>query len=386
MNFKGKYETIIETTMGRFMSGGILVGDIVKIKKNALKHPKIKEMSDNLKAQIQALADTDLHLSVTAVNSIRPSQGDMGDGLGLGSTTAPTDFWVSIAVLHSPGFKGNPVTLPIEVLELQDFGASLPPVPDSLVRKGNVNIKPVELDNLLATKNTTLKHSKGAISEAIEDVYGNMGNQEQNVTVRLPMEDSEDFKANLDTYGITYSLVGPNRFELHGKMSDIQTVIQKASLESTPEIEIEVIQPQEPAPCNAPHAIPTDTGINPAKVDGEEEDEKRKTEDEGIEEAFNNVGTSTTKLYQLDDDTGIEEAFDNVGIKVRGYSIVVANAFADNVTTYLASENIDHSTGVDGTRTVFGIRSTAKADDILSDLRQNVMGDLTYLKVVDSVN
>lgn len=370
MKFKGKFEEITESTLTRYQQGGLLVGEVVTVKKNALKHPKIKGMGDNMRANIEELMKTDLNLRVTAIKSIRGSQGDMSDGLGAGATTAPTDFWVDVAVEHAPGFTTNPLTLPIEILDRVDLGANLAPIPDSLKRKGNINIKPVEAgpyeggvhSNENPKTNVVLKHSKGAISESIEDVYAGMGaDVENNVTVRIPMVDDEEFKTLLDNMGITWSLVGTDRFELHGKISDIQSAIQQTSAGTGGggvDIDIELVQGQEGPPESdatpASQNIPTDTGI-PNTVE--------QTPPDNIEEAYDRMRQKTDE---------------------KGYIIEIPNAFADNVTTYLASEHIDHTAQINGNVTMVGIRSQGTADDIRGELREHVMGDLTYLKVYDT--
>jgi hypothetical protein len=345
MNFKGKYEQIVETTLGRYQQGGIMAGDIVKIKGNALNHPKVKEMSDNMKGNIKMLMDTDLHLTVSAVKSIRDSRGDMGDGLGLGSTTAPTDFWVDVCVNHSPGFKGDPVTLPIEVLEKQDFGANLPPIPDSQKRIGNVNIKPVD-----ATEYKT------RMGESMEDIYSDMQQPEQ-VTVRVPLEDSEEVYDVFDKFGITYSLIGTNRFELHGTMDNIQQALNATSEAGAEGVEIEVVgtgdigQPTQ--------QIPNETGIPDA-----EKPEKPSQGEETVEEAYARLMTGEPKT--------------------RVYTIAIPNAFADNVKTYLAHEGVSNMATVDGNLTYIDIVSASDEIQIETAIKDNVMGDLTYLKVYKS--
>lgn len=359
MNFTGKYEQIVETTLGRYQQGGIMAGDIVKIKGNALNHPKVKEMSDNMKGNIKMLMDTDLHLSVTAVKSIRDSRGDMGDGLGLGSTTAPTDFWVDICVLHSPGFRGDPVTLPIEILEKQDFGANLPPIPDSQKRVGDVNIKPKEVgpyDNNRGDKYENAKKNT-KIAESIEDIYSDMQQPEQ-VTVRVPLEDSDELKDIFDKFSVTYSLIGPNRFELHGTLDNIQQALNASSTAGAEGIEIEVVGSGEALGAPATQQIPNETGIpDNAGDDG-------KNDEPNLEEAYNRIMNGEPKS--------------------RVYTIAIPNAFADNVKTYLAQEGVSNIASSQGNLTYIDIVSTSDELQIETAIKDNVMGDLTYLKVYKS--
>jgi len=317
---------------------------------------------------------TDLHLTVVGIRSTRDSRGEMSDGLGLSSTTSPADLYADIAVLHSPGFRGDPLTVPIEVLERQDFGASLPPTPDSLKRVSKITIKPEDASKY---------NERGPVYESLEDVYddtvgntypvgvplksgkpnppaglgGNFGQEEPNVTVRIPLEDTEDTKVMLDDRGISWSVVGINRFELHGKMSEIEPMVQSLANDCGCGIEMEVMGPEEaeesPVSVEAPQigqkALPLDKPF--------------KNDEEGLEEAYNGVHGEPS---------------------VRGYTIEVANAFADNLVHYLATESISHATSVDGSKTLVKIRSKATAKDIETDIKNNVIGSMTYLRVYES--
>ena len=355
MSFKGKFEAITEATLGRFQQGGIMVGDIVKIKANALNHPKVKEMADNMKGNIEMLMNTDLHLSVSAVKSIRGSQGDMSDGLGLGSTTAPTDFWVDICVLHSPGQKGNPVTLPIEVLERQDFGANLPPIPDSQKRIGNVNIKPVDASKYVIR-----------MGESLEGAYEQVGGEKEQVTVRVPIEDCDETKDILDEAGVTYSVIGTNRYELHGEMDVIQAALNSISsafgCECDGEVDVEFVGGDDKSFDMSTQQIPTDTGM--PEIDMPPEPKglgQHNGHGNSLEEAYNGIMTGEVRAKQ--------------------YIIEVPNAFADNIRTYLASEGVSNSTTVDGNKSFISISSLSDRDQIGVALKDNVMGDLTYMKV-----
>jgi hypothetical protein len=145
-DFKGKYETIIETTITRYQQGGILSGDLVRFRKDAMKNDKVKDMMENYKAMIQDAIGTDLNLRVSAVKSIRPTTaGDVSGGANSG-TRAPTDYWVDLAVEYAPGLWRDPITVPIEVLEIVDTDGNLAPVPDSVKRKNKVEM-PKEVDS-----------------------------------------------------------------------------------------------------------------------------------------------------------------------------------------------------------------------------------------------
>lgn len=342
MNFKGKYEQIVETTLGRYQQGGIMGGDIIKIKPNALNHPKVKEMADNMKGNIKMLMDTDLNITVIGVRSTRDSRGEMSDGLGLSSTTSPTDFWLDVAVLHSPGLRGDPLTIPIEIAEKVDFGGNMPSIPDSLKRKGNITIKPEDASEYKVRM------------ESLEDAYDTMKGAEQ-VTVRVPLEDTDEVKDVFDNLGVTYSVIGNNRYELHGTLDNIQQALNQASSAGMEgDIEVEYVGGEEPD-VPATQKIPNETGI--------QDNDKPKTGD---------------------DENNLEEAYSRImngEPKSRVYTIAIPNAFADNIKTYLAQEGVGNIATVDGNLTYIDIVSTSDELQIESAIKDNVMGDLTYLKV-----
>jgi hypothetical protein len=144
MKFKGKYDTLIETAITRFEMGGIMSGDLVKFRKDALKHEKIKNGTEQYKETIKAMMDSDLNIRVSAVKSIRPTTtGNYEGGYGAG-TRSPTDHFVDISLEYAPGLVRDPITVPIEVLDLVDMDGNLAPVPDSLKREGE-NTKPKDV-------------------------------------------------------------------------------------------------------------------------------------------------------------------------------------------------------------------------------------------------
>lgn len=386
--FKGKFEKITETTLGRYQQGGIMAGDIVEIKKNALKHPKVKDMAENLKGNIKMMMDTDLHLTVTGVRSTRDSRGEMSDGLGLASTTSPTDFWIDIAVLHSPGLKSDPVTVPVEIVERIDFGGNLPSIPDSLVRKNNIVIKPEEVggyDNNKGDKyNNPTKNTK--LKESLDDIYTDMSqpDEKEQVTVRVPLEDTDEAKDVFDQFGVTYSVIGTNRYELHGTLDNIQTALNSVTQSCGCDgVDIEYVDGDDE--LDVTQAIPTITG-EPTP----EPTQTAEFGDDSLEEAYSNISVDGTpepiQHVELDDDS-LEEAYSSMAFggtpKARSYAIVIPNAFAENLDRYLAKEGVDSNVSVEGDKTIFNIVSTSDKDAIEESIKSNVMGDLTYLKVYE---
>ncbi len=135
MALNNKFKLMCENSIRRYQSCGFLAGDYIRLKPNALNHPALKDKAENFKKLIQSMQNSDLNLKICALKTDRPTNSTI-----LGGADSPSDFWADIVTEVSPG--GNflsPVTLPIEVLVLQNEGGYYPPVPDSLKRKNPDN-------------------------------------------------------------------------------------------------------------------------------------------------------------------------------------------------------------------------------------------------------
>lgn len=179
-NFNGKFEFLAETAIKRFQAGGILSNDVVKIRKDALKNKKVLELTDVYRKELEAAMNTDCNLRVGAVKSNKQTR----------------DFWADIVIEIAPGLWRNPITVPIEILELVDLQGNLAPVPDSHKRKsvveGPKEVESPDADRRTPDKDTKQKFIGNAtdgrtqISKAkettrknqgkltLEDVYGGM--------------------------------------------------------------------------------------------------------------------------------------------------------------------------------------------------------------------
>ena len=263
--FKGKFEQLTETTIVRYQNGGLITGDLVKVLPSALKHPKLKDLGEHVKGVIKSLIDSTLNLRVCAVKSIHPSSSSLSDGIGGGGTSAPTDFWVDVAIERAPGSFSDPMTLPIEVLELIPNDGNLAPIPDELRRKDKVNIKPKDTEYTTHQNpktNTTLDYVKGSAKQPV-------------------LKDSVE----------------------------------------------------------------------------------RKTDDDLLEEAYGKVFNAP---------------------KSKVFTVCVANAFADNVEYFLANENMNHIKTVNGHKTSFDVVFSESKEVLTAKLKKGVMGDNTFITVMDS--
>lgn len=136
--YTGKYDFLLETALVRFQQGGFLTGDSVKIKKSALNNPKIKDMPEQFKERLKAFMDEDLTLRVSAVKSQRANTA-----LGtVGGADAPTDYYVDIVQEISPANWVNPMTVPMEIIEKEDYDhlTHTAPISDKLKRKSKIDM------------------------------------------------------------------------------------------------------------------------------------------------------------------------------------------------------------------------------------------------------
>jgi hypothetical protein len=143
-----KFDVLYENMLERFQQGGFLIGDRVRFKKNVLSMEFFKNKGQNFIDIVKACTDPsfDLNLRISAVKSVYPTTTQNYRG----GTESPDKIYADIIIEYSPGLYRNPMTVPIEALELQNDGINTGPVPDSLKRKSNIHsLEPVK------TKQTT---------------------------------------------------------------------------------------------------------------------------------------------------------------------------------------------------------------------------------------
>ena len=162
--YRGKYDILIENHITRYQTGGLMSGDIVKIRKDALKNEKVQKMMNNYKEMVKFSMETDLNLRVSAIKSIWPnSTRDYSGGQGYATDAAGADYWVDVVLEYAPGLYKDPMSVPMEILEIVDTGINLAPIPDSLKRPSITHlpkdIEAMDKDRKLPTKNTTMANS-----------------------------------------------------------------------------------------------------------------------------------------------------------------------------------------------------------------------------------
>jgi hypothetical protein len=140
-----KFNVLFENMLERYQQGGLIIGDRVKFRKDALKMDFFKYKGQNFLDIVKACMDPgfDLNLRVSAVKSIYPTTTQNYRG----GTESPDSIYVDVIVEYAPGLYRTPMTVPIECLELQNDGINTGPVPDSVKRKSKIQIKPEKQDD-----------------------------------------------------------------------------------------------------------------------------------------------------------------------------------------------------------------------------------------------
>lgn len=139
-----KFDVLYENVLERYQQGGFLIGDRVRFKSNVLSMEFFKGKGQNFIDIVKACMDPsfDLNLRVSALKSIYPSTSQNYRG----GTESPDAIFADVIIEYAPGLYRNPMTVPIEALEIQDDGINRGPIPDSLKRKSKITIKPEEVE------------------------------------------------------------------------------------------------------------------------------------------------------------------------------------------------------------------------------------------------
>jgi hypothetical protein len=134
-----KFVKLYESSIQRYTRGGFLTGDLVKFVENAFKDDFFKNQAPNYVNKARSFADAGLNMRVSAVKAVRPTihSGDVQN--------EAEDFIVDITLEMAPGLYREFLTVPARLLQQIDTYPNLAPVPDSLKRKGDININPKEV-------------------------------------------------------------------------------------------------------------------------------------------------------------------------------------------------------------------------------------------------
>ena len=169
-----KFETLLENTRARYTMGGLLVGDLVKVKKEALTSEWAKKQAQTLVEKLKQFVETDLNVRVSAVKALRPAVAS-----AVHAESQVDDFYCDVVIETAPGLYMDFITLPINLLEAVPQDINLAEVPDSLKQEAPdgtpTEVKTEETDDpmhpgkqtgvkegdkTLADTNTTLDHAE----------------------------------------------------------------------------------------------------------------------------------------------------------------------------------------------------------------------------------
>lgn len=132
-----RFDALYEHKLERYQQGGIIVGDRVRFKKDALNLEYVKSRAQSFQEIIKACMEPtfDLNLRVGAIKSIYPTTTQNYTG----GSEAPDGVFLDIYIEYAPGLYRNPMTVPIAAVEVIDDGNNRGPVPDSLKRPNNIH-------------------------------------------------------------------------------------------------------------------------------------------------------------------------------------------------------------------------------------------------------
>jgi hypothetical protein len=170
-----QFDVLYEAELERYQMGGLLVGDCIKFRKNALKHQYIASRAQSFVDMVKACMEPsfDLNLRIGALKSIYPSTS-----LNAGNT-APEGYFADIYIEYAPGLFRNPITVPVEVIEVVDIGNERGPIPKSLRRPNNVHgpkEHKTKSDDVNAQTNLTTQDTKMPGANKWDDTKPGGGN------------------------------------------------------------------------------------------------------------------------------------------------------------------------------------------------------------------
>lgn len=133
------FNLLYEANFQKFQGGGILSGDVVKFIDNVEGHEWMKKQQPNFIEKLKQMMDSDQNIRVSSVKAVRPA-----DGGAVQQDQQVDCFYCDIVSEIAPGLWTDFLTVPAEILVVQDLGMNLPPIPDSQKRDDDSHIKPEE--------------------------------------------------------------------------------------------------------------------------------------------------------------------------------------------------------------------------------------------------
>lgn len=135
-----KFDSIYESIVSRYNSGGYLPGDIVKFRANYKSTPTYNAMHSQMKQELDELVNSGLNIRVVQVGSKTYNQSAAND-----HKTAD-NVVLTVAGDHGGGRYCSSITVSPEMIDVEESGSGYPTsdIPDQFYRKDNTNWKPEE--------------------------------------------------------------------------------------------------------------------------------------------------------------------------------------------------------------------------------------------------
>ena len=135
------FNTLFESNFQKFQGGGVLAGDVVKFIDNVTSNDWVKGQQPNFIEKLEQMLGSDQNIRVSSVKGVRPANGG-----AVQQDNQVDEFYCDIVSEISPGLWTDFLTVPANILVVQDLDGNLPPVPDSQHREDDAYIEPEEPD------------------------------------------------------------------------------------------------------------------------------------------------------------------------------------------------------------------------------------------------
>jgi hypothetical protein len=141
-NMSKKFLKLVENTITRYSNGGLLTGDQVELSSKFKSVPDYKNLSDDIKQQIEELFSSDDTIIVVNIQTKMPSTAP-GNADNRG-----TEFVATVARMIDSGRYDNQgkISLPLNCLKKVDNGINRSGVPEDAEYDNKVQIDPEEAE------------------------------------------------------------------------------------------------------------------------------------------------------------------------------------------------------------------------------------------------
>ena len=185
-----KFVSLYESSIQRYTRGGFLTGDLVKFADGCLKDDWFKGQGVNYLAKVKQFIDSGLNIRVSAIKAVRPTthSGDVQN--------EADKFLVDVILEVAPGLYREFLTVPAHVLVPVDYYPDLAPVPDSLKRKGDVNIHPKPVEKSEDEETGGMTPYRQTTTSDLGDGKDSTGDRKlNNVNVVIPSSPAKDARS-----------------------------------------------------------------------------------------------------------------------------------------------------------------------------------------------